>query len=84
MIRAFNAEEKKLGEFRELNRQYFKGTMTQVFLNTILRPSMELINTLVIALSRSPPDSNRIAGGGAGALEVGVLDAFTNYVKPVF
>ena len=83
MIRAFNAEEKKLGEFRELNRQYFKGTMTQVFLNTILRPSMELINTLVIALLVAA-GFNRIAGGGAGALEVGVLYAFTNYVKQFF
>ena len=83
MIRALNAEEKKLGEFRELNRQYFKGTMTQVFLNTILRPSMELINTLVIALLVAA-GFNRIAGGGAGALEVGVLYAFTNYVKQFF
>lgn len=57
--------------------------MTQVFLNTILRPSMELINTLVIALLVAA-GFNRIAGGGAGALEVGVLYAFTNYVKQFF
>ena len=37
IIQAFNAQKKKLEEFRELNRQYFKGTMTQVFLNTVLR-----------------------------------------------
>ena len=40
---------------------------------------MELINTLVIALLVAA-GFNRIAGGGAGALEVGVLSAFTKYV----
>lgn len=80
IIRAFNAEKIKLAEFRELNRQYFKGTMTQVFLNTVLRPSMELINTLIIALLVAF-SYNRIAGG---MLEVGILYAFTNYVKQFF
>lgn len=80
IIRAFNAEKVKIAEFSELNRQYFKGTMTQVFLNTILRPSMELINTLIIALLVAF-SYNRIAGG---LLEVGVLYAFTNYVKQFF
>ena len=80
IIRVFNAEKIKLAEFRELNRQYFKGTMTQVFLNTILRPSMELINTLIIALLVAF-SYNRIAGG---VLEVGILYAFTNYVKQFF
>ncbi len=80
IIRAFNAEKAKIAEFRELNRQYFKGTMTQVFLNTILRPSMELINTLIIALLVAF-GYNRVAGG---VLEVGILYAFTNYVKQFF
>ena len=80
IIQAFNAQKKKLGEFRELNKKYFKGTMTQVFLNTILRPSMELINTLIIALLVAY-SYNRIAGG---VLEVGILYAFTNYVKQFF
>ena len=80
IIRAFNGEKAKIAEFRELNRQYFKGTMTQVFLNTILRPSMELINTLIIALLVAF-GYNRIAGG---ILEVGILYAFTNYVKQFF
>lgn len=80
IIRAFNAEAAKLAEFRELNRQYFKGTITQVCLNTILRPSMELINTLIIALLVAF-SYDRIAGG---ILEVGVLYAFTNYVKQFF
>lgn len=80
IIQAFNAQKKKLAEFRELNRQYFKGTMTQVFLNTVLRPSMELINTAIIALLVAY-SYNRIAGG---LLEVGILYAFTNYVKQFF
>lgn len=80
IIRAFDAATVKIAEFRELNRQYFKGTMTQVFLNTILRPSMELINTLIIALLVAF-SYDRIAGG---ILEVGILYAFTNYVKQFF
>ncbi|MBQ8510625.1 MAG: ABC transporter ATP-binding protein [Clostridia bacterium] len=80
IIQAFNGQAAKLKEFRELNAQYFKGTMTQVFLNTILRPSMELINTLIIALLVAY-SYNRIAGG---VLEVGILYAFTNYVKQFF
>ncbi len=80
IIKVFNAEKSKLAEFRRLNKLYFKGTMTQVTLNTVLRPSMEMVNTLIIALLVAY-SYNRIAGG---VLEVGVLYAFTNYVKQFF
>ncbi len=80
IVQAFNRQKDKYGEFKKLNRDYFKGTMTQVILNTFLRPSMEVINNLVIALL--------IAYGyhrvGGGTLEVGILYAFTNYVKQFF
>lgn len=80
IVQAFNRQKDKYGEFKMLNRDYFKGTMTQVILNTFLRPSMEVINNLVIALL--------IAYGyhrvGGGTLEVGILYAFTNYVKQFF
>ncbi len=82
IIQAFNAEKQKLAEFKKLNKDYFKGTMTQVFLNTILRPSMELINTLIIALLVAY-GYGRITGE-VNPLDVGILYAFTNYVKQFF
>ena len=50
IVQAFNRQFNKLKEFRELNNGYFKTTTTQVFLNSFLRPTMEVINNLVIAL----------------------------------
>lgn len=80
IVQAFNRQKNKLDEFRELNQAYFKTTMTQVFLNSFLRPTMEVINNLVIALL-IVYGFGRITGG---LLEVGVLYAFTNYVKQFF
>lgn len=80
IVQAFNRQFNKLKEFRELNNAYFKTTTTQVFLNSFLRPTMEVINNLVIALL-IVYGMGRITGG---YLEVGVLYAFTNYVKQFF
>ncbi|MBE6612696.1 MAG: ABC transporter ATP-binding protein [Ruminococcaceae bacterium] len=82
IVQVFNAQKQKLAEFRKLNKDYFKGAITQVFLNTILRPSMELINTLIIALLVAY-GYGRITGD-VNVLEVGILYAFTNYVKQFF
>lgn len=80
IIQVFNGLKAKLKEFRELNDEYFKGTMTQVMLHSFLRPTMEMINNLVIALLVAY-SYNRISGG---FLEVGVLYAFTDYTKQFF
>lgn len=80
IVQAFNRQKNKMDEFQELNQAYFKTTMTQVFLNSFLRPTMEVINNLVIALL-IVYGFGRITGG---LLEVGVLYAFTNYVKQFF
>ncbi|MCF0136059.1 MAG: ABC transporter ATP-binding protein [Lachnospiraceae bacterium] len=80
IVQAFKKEEDKLREFRELNAAYYKTTFTQVLLNSFLRPVMEIINSLIIALLVAY-GYNRISGG---MLEVGVLYAFTNYVKQFF
>ena len=80
IVQAFNRQKNKLKEFQDLNQAYFKTTMTQVFLNSFLRPTMEVINSLVIALL-IVYGYGRITGG---LLEVGVLYAFTNYVKQFF
>ncbi len=80
IVQAFNRQKHKLQEFRELNKAYFTTAMTQVFLNSFLRPTMEVVNNMVIALL-IVYGCGRITGG---YLEVGVLYAFTNYVKQFF
>ncbi|MGI6316098.1 MAG: ABC transporter ATP-binding protein [Christensenellales bacterium] len=80
VIALFNRQKNKLEEFNELNRAYYRTTMIQVTLNSVLRPIMEVINSLAIAI---------LVGFGyfgitGGWLKVGVLYAFTTYVKKFF
>lgn len=80
IVRAFNREADKLREFRELNAAYFVTTKTQVMLNSFLKPVMDVINNIVIAVL--------VAVGWklmtGGTLNVGLLYAFTTYVKQFF
>ena len=80
IVKAYNRQKNKLREFVALNKRYFKGTVTQIVLNSVLHPSMEVINNLVIALLLVA-SFGRISDG---ALKLGVLYAFTNYVKKFF
>ena len=80
IVQAFNRQKEKLLEFKELNKKYFKTTMLQVTMNSVLRPIMEVINSLAIALLIAY-GYNRISGG---LLEIGVLYAFTTYIKQFF
>lgn len=80
LVQIFRREKEKLREFDEMNNAYYKATLTQVRMNSFMRPVMEVINSLVIALlvwygCRSI---------GVGYLEVGVLYAFTDYIKRFF
>jgi len=79
-IHAFSCEKNKEAEFGENNNELFKANIMHMFFMTILRPSMEVINNLVIALLIAF-SYNRVAGG---VLEVGVLYAFTTYVSKFF
>jgi len=85
IIQAFNRQKNKLDEFRALNEEYLKVTLFQIKLQSSLRPVMEIVNSLVIALLIWF-GYNRIVGnfGGAAVLELGVLYAFTDYVKQFF
>jgi ATP-binding cassette subfamily B protein len=80
LIQAFGAEKEKKSQFKELNGGYFKATLFQVRMNSILRPLAEVFQTLTVALL--------IAYGmgrvGAGTLGIGVLYAFTTYVRQFF
>ncbi|MBQ7011394.1 MAG: ABC transporter ATP-binding protein [Clostridia bacterium] len=80
IVKAYNRQKNKRAEFKALNHKYFRGTITQIVLNALLHPSMEVINNLVIALLLVA-SFGRISDG---ALKVGVLYAFTNYVKKFF
>lgn len=80
IIRAFNREADKLREFRALNAAYFHTTKTQVMLNSFLKPVMDVINNLVIALLVAV--GWRLMTGGT--LNVGLLYAFTTYAKQFF
>lgn len=79
-IHAFSCERDKEREFGDNNNELYRANMLHMFFMTILRPSMEVINNLVVALLIAF-SYNRIAGG---VLEVGVLYAFTTYVGKFF
>ncbi len=80
IVQAFNRQKDKLREFEALNREDYRLAMVQVTMNSVLRPVMEVINSLTIALLVLY-GYNGITGG---ILEIGVLFAFTTYVKQFF
>ena len=80
MIQIFRAEKEKKDEFLELNDDYFKTTLFQVWLNSFLKPAADVFQSLAVALL--------IWYGmgkiGSGSLQLGVLYAFTSYIKQFF
>jgi ATP-binding cassette subfamily B protein len=80
VIQIIRAEREKEAEFLSLNREYFKTTLIQVRLNSILKPAAELLQNLMIA---------GLLWFGMGkisnhTLEIGLLYAFTTYIKQFF
>ena len=60
-----------------LNDEYYKASLTRLKLNSLLRPAIEIFNNLAIAI---------LVWYGMGrimnnTLNIGVLYAFTNYIK---
>ncbi|MDO4357261.1 MAG: ABC transporter ATP-binding protein [Clostridia bacterium] len=82
VIQAFNREEEKYDELYEMDREYRKTTMFQVFVNSFMRPMTEVINSLGIALILIA--GFKLAGAEVAPLEVGVLVAFNTYIKKFF
>ena len=82
VIQAFNREQEKYEELRELNLAYRKTTMFQVFVNSVLRPVMEVLNSVGIVLVLIV--GYHLAGREIAPLEVGVLVAFNTYIKQFF
>jgi ATP-binding cassette subfamily B protein len=80
LVQIFRREREKYREFDELNERYRKVARTQVRLNSFLMPLMEVINTFGIALLIFY-GMNGIMGS---TLQIGVLYAFTNYIRQFF
>lgn len=79
-VQAFNREDEKNEEFLELNNNYFKNAVVQIRMHSVLRPLMEVVNNMAIALLLVY-GCNGMVGGW---LEVGVVYAFTTYIKKFF
>lgn len=80
IVQIFRGEKEKRKEFLELNDAYFKTTIFQVWLNSFLKPAADVFQSLAVAIL--------IFYGmgkiGNHALEIGVLYAFTTYIKQFF
>lgn len=82
VIQAFNRERQKYEELYQMDREYRKTTLFQVFVNSFMRPMTEVINSLGIALILIA--GFHLAGAEVAPLEVGVLVAFNTYIKKFF
>jgi ATP-binding cassette subfamily B multidrug efflux pump len=80
IIQILGGEKEKKEEFLELNDAYFRTTLFQVRLNSFLRPAADIFQNLAISI---------LIWYGMGkitdhTLEIGVLYAFTTYIKQFF
>lgn len=80
IIQIFSGEKEKKKEFLKLNDEYFRATLFQVHLNSYLRPASDIFQSLAVALILWY-GMGRIANQ---TLEIGVLYAFTTYIKQFF
>ena len=80
VIQAFSKEKNKYDQLYDLDRQYRKTTLFQVTMNSVLRPLMEFINTIAIAILLLYA-FGRVE---TGLIEVGVIIAFNSYIKQFF
>jgi len=80
LIQIFAREKQRQDVLKDINADYCRSTLTQIRLNSLLRPLMEVINTLgiVFLIWFSTRSLN------AGLLDIGVLYAFTTYVRQFF
>lgn len=80
IVQIFHREEAKKKEFKELNDKYYKSTLFNILMNSILRPLIEIFESVATAF---------LIWYGMGkiinnTLELGVLYAFTTYIKQFF
>jgi len=80
IVQIFGAEKEKKKEFIKINGDYYKTTVFQVWLNSFLRPASDVLQSLSVAI---------LIWYGMGkisnhTLQIGVLYAFTTYIKQFF
>jgi ATP-binding cassette, subfamily B, multidrug efflux pump len=80
IIQVYRAEKEKKKEFSELNEAYFKTTIFQVWLNSFLRPAADFLQSIAIAILML----YGISKISNHTLQLGVLYAFTSYIKQFF
>ncbi|MDR3539951.1 MAG: ABC transporter ATP-binding protein [Desulfosporosinus sp.] len=80
LIQFFHGEKEKKQEFMKLNGEYYKVTSFQVWMNSFLKPMSDVFQSLAVAIL--------IWYGmgkiGSQTLKIGVLYAFTTYIKQFF
>jgi ATP-binding cassette subfamily B protein len=80
IIQIFDGEKEKKEEFTNLNNEYFNATLFQVWMNSFLKPAADVFQSLAVAIliwySMGKISDN--------TLSIGVLYAFTNYIKQFF
>lgn len=80
LVQIFHGEKDKKKEFLQLNDEYYKATLFQVWMNSFFKPASDVFQNLAIAIliwySMSKISNH--------SLEIGVLYAFTTYIKQFF
>ena len=82
VIKSFSRTVEKCKQLYQLDREYRKTTMFQVFINGILRPVMEVVNSAAIVLVLLV--GFKLSGMDVSLAEAGVLVAMTTYIKQFF
>ena len=80
IVQIFRGEKEKYDEFSALNKEYYEISAFQIWLNSFLRPMADILQNLaiiVIILYAMGPIENKV-------LEIGVVYAFTSYIKQFF
>lgn len=80
IVQIFHGEKEKKEEFSELNNEYFKATLFQVWMNSFLKPAADVFQSLAVAILIWY-GMNKISDQ---SLSIGVLYAFTTYIKQFF
>lgn len=80
IIQIFNRETFKFNQFKQKNNDLYKSNYFQTFINAIYRPLMYFLYAIALVLVLW------IGGKKAmvGALEIGILFAFTDYIRRFF
>ncbi|MDQ7095344.1 ABC transporter ATP-binding protein [Desulfosporosinus sp. PR] len=80
LIQLFHGEKEKKEEFTKLNGEYYKITSFQVWMNSFLKPMSDVFQSLAVAILIWY-GMDKI---GNQTLKIGVLYAFTTYIKQFF